>query len=48
MTSEQIIEFNELRKEAIRLKIDSTDAIMNNYTFKQLKQTIKQWRKNNA
>jgi SAM-dependent methyltransferase len=48
MTSEQIIEFNELRKEAIRLKIDSTDAIMNNYTFKKLKQTIKQWRKNNA
>lgn len=47
LTSEQMDELNRLRKEAVRLKIDRTERIMREYTLKQLKTAIKQWRKNN-
>jgi hypothetical protein len=45
--SEQTVELNRLRMEAVRLKIDTTERIMREYTLKQLKTVIKQWRKNN-
>jgi SAM-dependent methyltransferase len=47
LTSEQMNELNRLRKEAVRLKIDATERILREYTLKQLKTAIKQWRKNN-
>jgi len=45
--SEYMAEFNRLRKEAVRLKLDRTDVIMRKYTFKELKQAIKKWRAEN-
>ena len=40
-------EMDRLRKEAVRLKLDRTDVIMEKYTLKELKQAIKKWRAEN-
>jgi hypothetical protein len=44
---EHMKELNDLRKEAVRLKLDRTDLIMRQYTLKELKRAIKKWRAEN-
>jgi len=44
---EHMTALNQLRKEAVRLKLDRTDLIMRKYTLKELKRAIKKWRAEN-